>query len=150
MELRGFKPSDLDALVEIDGACFPPGISYSREVLDDCTADPHSATWIAQERDEIVGFLIAHHETKSRAHIITLDVVESWRRRGVGGALMDEAEAWAKRRGAGLVYLETAEDNLPAQKFYVARGYAKVQTVEGYYSNGAAAWVMVKQIRQDR
>lgn len=46
-----------------------------------------------------------------------------------------------------MIYLETAEDNLIAQRFYQARGYAKVQRVEGYYANGQAAWVMAKTLK---
>jgi len=43
-----------------------------------------------------------------------------------------------------LIYLETAEDNAPAQAFYAGRGYEKLRMIDRYYSNGRAAWVMVK------
>ena len=71
-----------------------------------------------------------------------------WRRRGVGSALMDAAEDWAERQDLRLIYLETAEENAPAQAFYAGRGYEKVRMIERYYSNGASAWVMVKWLRQ--
>ena len=77
-------------------------------------------------------------------HIITIDVVESRRRAGAGTLLMEAVEEWAEQKGLKLIYLETADDNRAAQKFYTARGYAKVDEVENYYSNGQTAWVMVK------
>jgi len=146
MRLRAFRPTDLDVLHKIDRACFPPGISYSRQELADYIAQENSLTWIAQKGDAILGFVIADVPEAQTAHIITVDVLEDWRRSGVGTALMNAAEEWAGKKGAMAVYLETAEDNLTAQKFYLARGYTRVKTVEGYYPNGRAAWVMVKRL----
>ncbi len=145
MRLRSFRISDLDTLWLIDQACFPPGISYSRTELGRFIAHRQSRTWVAEDGREIVGFLIAkRHPMQPFAHIITVDVIEPWRRRGVGRALMDAAENWARERRLTAVALETAEHNLPAQKFYAARGYVKHERLEHYYTDGAAAWVMVK------
>lgn len=148
MQIRPFRPADLQTLYEIDQACFPPGVSYSCEELARFISHRNSKTWVAQAGDEIAGFLIADRQPQQVGHIITLDVVERWRRRGIGAKLMDDAEKWAQREGLRLIYLETAEDNLAAQRFYNARGYEKVEKIDRYYSNGAAAWVMVKWLNQ--
>lgn len=145
MELRPYRPSDLEILCKIDCECFPPGISYSRDQMAEYIAGRNARTWVAEDRDETIGFLIADRAGRE-SHIITVDVVKAWRRRGVATVLMNAAEEWARREGARLVSLETAEDNIDAQQFYRARGYAKIRTVEGYYSNGAAAWIMVKEL----
>jgi ribosomal-protein-alanine N-acetyltransferase len=79
-------------------------------------------------------------------HIVTIDVLEGWRRRRVGSLLMDAAEHWAGEQKLLFVYLETAENNTAAQRFFAARGYRKVNSVENYYSDGAAAWVMMKRV----
>lgn len=145
MEIRPYRSTDLPTLYEIDQACFPPGISYSREELTRFTSHRLSETWVAQAGHEIVGFVIANrHPSTLLGHIITLDVVGPWRRRGVGTALMDAAEQWGRRRGLAAISLETAEDNLVAQEFYHARGYVKYEKLEKYYADGTAAWVMVK------
>ena len=39
---------------------------------------------------------------------------------------MEAAEQWAHNHGLSMIGLETAQDNLAAQKFYLARGYRKV------------------------
>ena len=144
MRLRSYRASDLDALHQIDQACFPPGVSYSREELAEFIGHQNSATWVAEVEQEITGFLVAGREPQRVGHIITIDVVACWRRRGVGSALMSAAEDWAARQQLRLIYLETAEDNAPAQAFYAGRGYEKLRMIDRYYSNGRGAWVMVK------
>ncbi|HMD97382.1 MAG TPA: N-acetyltransferase [Terriglobia bacterium] len=150
MRLREFRQSDFETLYQIDQACFPPGVSYSRTELAAFIRHPSAATWIAEENNEIVGFLIADREAKGTAHIVTIDVIEGRRRSGVGKALMDAVEAWATRGGLRLIHLETAESNGGAQAFYQARGYRKVETIENYYADGEAAWVMVKSLAKNR
>jgi len=147
MRLRTFRPSDLPVLYEIDQACFPPGVSYAKSELSRFVSQRGSRTWIAEEGGEIVGFLIAGRAGTSVAHIVTIDVRAECRRRGVGRTMMNAAEKWARDRKLELVYLETAEGNLIAQRFYQARGYSKVERIEGYYANGQAAWVMAKDLQ---
>ncbi len=144
MNLRLFQPADLKALQKIDQACFPPGIAYSAAMLKRFVSHPKSRTWVAEELQEIAGFLIASKEPQKVGHIITIDVLASRRRAGVGTLLMNAAEKWAEVKGLRMIYLETADDNRPAQSFYAARGYRKVDEVRNYYSNGQTAWVMVK------
>lgn len=150
MRLRPFRPSDFQTLYEIDRSCFPPGISYSRQELKRFLSHQTSRTWVAEVGDAIVGFLIADRKPGQVGHIVSIDVVGKWRRRGVGAALMDAGEDWAKRQGLELVFLETAEDNLAAQAFYERRGYVKYERLENYYADSTAAWVMVKWLRSGR
>ena len=106
----------------------------------------HSQTWVAEEAAEITGFLIAHREPRKILHIVTIDVLKVWRRRGVGSLLMEAAEQWARDHGLRMIGLETAQDNLAAQRFYEARGYRKVDEIEQYYADGTSAWVMLKEL----
>jgi len=148
MHLRAFRSDDLETLYKIDQACFAPGISYPREELSRFINQLGSSTWVAEESGEIAGFLIAERQAQKVAHIVTIDVVDRWRRRGVGRLLMDAAELWAREQKLLLVYLETAENNTAAQAFYGARGYRKVDSVANYYSDGTSAWVMLKWLKE--
>jgi ribosomal-protein-alanine N-acetyltransferase len=147
MRIRDFQPADLPVLSKIDQTCFPPGISYSREELAGFIAHRSARTWVAENKGSIVGFLVAYREPARVGHIITIDVLEGSRRQGTGTRLMTIAEEWARKVRLQILYLETAEDNLAAQSFYEARGYRKADKVEQYYSNGQAAWVMVKHLK---
>lgn len=148
MLLRAFNPGDLTILREIDAACFPPGVSYSQEELRAFIAHRNSRTWVAQEGEQVIGFLIAQKAPFRSVHIITIDVAQGSRRRGAGRALLGAAEAWAVLEGAGSMELETAVDNWTAQAFYDKQGYVKARKIENYYANGAAAWVMVKRLKR--
>ena len=147
MHLRAFRAGDLETLYQIDQACFPPGISYPREELSGFISQRRSRTWVAEESGETIGFLIAERQAQKVAHIVTIDVVDRWRRRRVGSLLMDAAEAWAREQQLLYVYLETEVNNTAAKGFYEDRGYRKVDRVENYYSNGMSAWVMLKRLK---
>lgn len=147
MIIRPFQFSDLPTLCEIDRRCFPPGIAYSRRELESFIRHRSSLTWVGETDGEIAGFVVASRQPARVGHIITIDVVDAWRRRGVGSALMDVAETWARKAKLELMYLETAENNPAAQRFYEARGYRKIDKVDRYYSNSLAAWVMVKRLK---
>ena len=148
VSLRPFRPDDLEAVFRIDQACFAPGVSYSRQELAAFIQHPSSKTWVATAWDQVIGFLVADRAPQRVEHIITIDVAEHWRRRNVGTALMDAAEDWARVQKLRFVFLETAEDNLAAQAFYEQRGYVKLKRIARYYSNGVAAWVMVKALSE--
>jgi|YelNatPaOPRAMG01_1025707.scaffolds.fasta_scaffold29624_2 ribosomal-protein-alanine N-acetyltransferase len=146
MRIRDFQLSDLPTLSKIDQSCFPPGVCYSQEELAEFIAHRSSRTWVAEIDGSIVGFVVASREPSGVAHIITIDVLEEQRRHGIGTALMNRVEEWAREARVRLIYLETAEDNRAAHRFYEARGYRKVEKIEHYYNNGEAAWVMVKHL----
>jgi ribosomal-protein-alanine N-acetyltransferase len=147
MLLRHFHSADLQTLYEIDQTCFPPGVSYSREELARFIGRRYAKTWIAQEGEAIVGFLVGNREPGRVWHIVTIDVREQWRRRGIGTTLVDAAEDWAAAQGIRMIYLETADNNHAAHAFYARRGYKKVGKLEHYYANGAAAWIMAKSFK---
>ena len=147
MHLRAFRSEDLETLYKIDQACFAPGISYSREEMRGFIGQRRSRTWVAEESGQVAGFLIAQRQAQKAAHIVTIDVLDRWRRQRVGSLLMDAAELWAFEQKLPLVYLEAAENNTPAQGFYEARGYKKVNRLENYYADGTSAWVMLKWLK---
>ncbi|MGH9433766.1 MAG: GNAT family N-acetyltransferase [Terriglobia bacterium] len=144
--VRDYLPTDFDLLLKIDGGCFALGMAYSPEELADFIDHPASRTWVAEGNGEVVGFLVATKVQTRRLHIVTLDVVEGWRRRGAGRALMAVAENLARREKRSVVSLETAEDNHRAQAFYRALGFRKVRWIDSYYSDGTAAWLMLKNL----
>jgi len=148
MQIRPFQPSDLDTLYRIDQECFPPGISYSRNELTGFIGRRGAKTWVALANERIVGFVIVDREPQGVGHIVTIDVVGGMRGKGVGKALMKLVEEWAQQEALRMIYLETAENNHSAQTFYSALGYGKVKEIPEYYSNGLAAWVMVKRFQR--
>jgi ribosomal protein S18 acetylase RimI-like enzyme len=75
---------------------------------------------------EIVGWIEVHRMAPRRlAHVawLTLAVAPSWRRRGLGGALLTDAHAWCQERGLRKVQLHVRAGNAAAIALYRRLGY---------------------------
>src|SRR4029077_15754558 len=100
--LRDYSPSDFEALYEIDQACYPRGIAYSRRMLRWYLGQRGSFCIVAQARGEaepaIIGFLVADHIGQD-GYIVTIDVLAEQRRSGVGTALLQETERRLAKMG---------------------------------------------------
>jgi ribosomal-protein-alanine N-acetyltransferase len=144
--IRDFLPEDFETLWRMDQECFPPGIAYSRQELRAYTRNRGSFTLVATENEseKVQGFIIAHGGPIG--HIITIDVVASVRRAGVGTTLLQAAEERLRTAGSRAVGLETAVDNIAALKFYKRHGYSVIRTWPHYYSNGVDALVLKKTL----
>jgi [ribosomal protein S18]-alanine N-acetyltransferase len=144
--IRDFNLEDFETLWQMDQACFPPGISYSRRELNTYMRRKDSFTLVAADETDgkIAGFIVAHGGTTG--HIITIDVAAAARRWGVGSLLLRAAEDRLLASGAKAVGLETAVDNVVALSFYKRHGYHVVRTWPRYYSNGVDALVLTKHL----
>ena len=143
--LRPYQPADFDTLYEIDQACYPPGIAYSKRTLRWFLRLPGAHCLVALEGSQPVGFILSEYEG-SRAHIITLDVLEPWRRKGVGSDLLRAQEAWLAGHGVCHIELETATDNLPAIAFWQKHGYRTCGVLKRYYLGRGDAYYMEKTL----
>ncbi len=143
--LRPYAPADLDTLYAIDQACYPPGIAYSKRTLRWFLRLPGADCLVAEAEGAIAGFILAEHEGP-RAHLITIDVLECYRRRGVGTALLGATEQKLAARGVQQVELETATDNHAAVAFWHKHGYRTVGVLKRYYANDLDAYAMRKPL----
>jgi ribosomal-protein-alanine N-acetyltransferase len=130
--LRGYEPHDFPALFRLDQACFPPGISYSKTTLKYFLTLTSADCIVATNDSSTVGFILTE-ENPPLAHVITLDVAESHRRRGVGSALLTESEKNLERRGVRQILLETAVNNEAAIAFWQRHGFQVAATLKRYY-----------------
>ena len=158
VKLRECEADDLQTLYEIDQACYPPGIAYSKRTLRWFLALPGAEGIVAEIGKEIAGFILTEHETEDggikpplrtanlRGHIITLDVLEKSRQRGMGSALLGEAERRMAARGVERVELETAVNNAPAIAFWEKHGYRTGGVIKRYYLGRVDAYWMDKNL----
>jgi len=122
------------------------GISYSRQELRVYVRRKGSFTVLAEDpaASKIVGFIVGYGGLIG--HIITIDVIASVRRSGVGSQLLQAAETRLREGGSRAVGLETAVDNSVALAFYKRHGYHVISTWPRYYSNGVDALVLNKEL----
>jgi ribosomal-protein-alanine N-acetyltransferase len=148
VRLRPYRPADLPPLCAIDTRCFEPAMAYSSRDMAEMLGRPAAVTLIAEaSQGTLAGFVTAHLYRHGRAHLITLDVLPGWRRRGLGRRLLLACERRLRAVGARSVWLETALSNGPAQALYAALGYTRVRLLPRYYPNGEDAWQMSKALR---
>lgn len=144
---------DLLAVVEIEETC---GLSrwgwdaYYNEIKEGRGAlmlVARLANPTDEERAEgILGFIAARF-TADEVHINNVAVREGFRRRGVGGALMDRVLKEGARRGARKAILEVRAGNKAAQALYGRHGFRAVGLRRDYYTEpGEDALVMSASI----
>jgi ribosomal-protein-alanine N-acetyltransferase len=145
--LRDSRPDDFASLWRIDQQCFAPGIAYSQPELSTYMRLRGAFTLIAESHPPaIVGFLVALVRRRSLGHIITIDVLPSARRLGVGSRLLSEAESRLRSARCSVVQLETAVNNTSALSFYKRHGYFLFQTLPRYYPDGLDAFALKKDL----
>jgi ribosomal-protein-alanine N-acetyltransferase len=142
--LRAYDPKDFTALLKLDQACFPPGISYTKTMLRYFLTLPSADCLVAADEKRIAGFILTE-ENPPLAHIITLDVSEKDRRTGVGSNLLAESERNLQLRGVKTILLETSVDNEPAVAFWQRHGYRIEAVLKRYYLGRLDAYEMRKR-----
>jgi ribosomal-protein-alanine N-acetyltransferase len=148
--LQDYTPADFETLYSIDQACYPRGIAYSRGTLREFLALPGADCLVARagegRESAVAGFIIGE-SAGAEARIITIDVLESHRRAGVGTALLHALEERLAKRGAQRIDLETATSNAAGVAFWEHHGYRKTGVLRGYYLGRFDAWKMRKTLQ---
>ncbi|NJR16408.1 MAG: GNAT family N-acetyltransferase [Calothrix sp. CSU_2_0] len=78
-------------------------------------ASPIACLWMGNAIDQITGL--------RHVHLFLLYVIPEHRRRGIGKALMEYAETWAKARGDKQIGLQVFANNTPALNLYNQLGF---------------------------
>jgi [ribosomal protein S18]-alanine N-acetyltransferase len=147
--LRDYSPSDFETLYAIDQACYPRGISYSRRMLRWYLSQRGAQCLVAESMGPtgpaLPGFLIATSHGNV-GYIVTIDVMETHRRAGVGSALLAEVERRLESGGARRVELQTATNNEAGVAFWQRHGYRSSGVTRGYYLGRIDAYEMFKEL----
>jgi len=100
--------------------------------------------WVLADAGFIVGRLAA-----DEAEIIDVVVLPSFRRRGIGRKLVEGLCRAVALAGAERIFLEVAEDNLPAHMLYQELGFEAVAKRERYYARAEADRVDAIVMKRD-
>lgn len=160
------RPDDLPALREVEraaGALFrdlgmaaiaddePPSIAHLAGFQQDERA------WVATDgADRPVGYLLVSM-VDGNAHVDQVSVHPEHARRGLGRALLETVEAWARRRGAAALTLTTFADVPWNAPYYERLGFQALpedevgdglrQVQEHERAAGLAVWPRVSMRR---
>lgn len=133
---RYYASIDADQFVEPspETAVDPPGFVASLMSSD---AEPDRFARVAEVDCDVVGYIVARVDEpvanageqlqrdlgRTRGYVEALGVHRSVWRRGVGRALMNAAEEWARERGAEVMKTDTNLLSPVSVPFYAALGY---------------------------
>jgi ribosomal-protein-alanine N-acetyltransferase len=129
------------ALAALHAAAFPPAEAWGPDALQLMLEMPGSFALVQAGE----GFILAR-TAADEAEILTLAVVPTARRRGLGGRLLASAMAAARGRGATAMFLEVAESNAAARALYAIGGFTPVGRRGRYYPDGGDALVLRREL----
>jgi len=164
-EIRRAVPADAAGLValaqEVGGE--PEGWLISmdewrsaadeRRYLRATRRTPHAAVFVAQAPEGLVGRLsVARDPHPASFHVADLGlmVAASHRRHGIGRALLEAAENWAREVGVTKLELHVFPHNEPARALYEDFGFVQEGYRRGHYRRGGElvdAVLMAHQVR---
>jgi RimJ/RimL family protein N-acetyltransferase len=164
LTVRHAEPGDAASLVELaravgaeeEGWLITGGewrsAAEERRYLRSIRRHPHAAVLVAEDDGAIVGRLsIARDLHPASEHVgdVGLMVARDYRRRGVGKALMEGAEEWARSAGIRKLELHVFPYNEPAIALYEGLGYEREGFRLRHYRRGTEfvdAILMAKEL----
>jgi GNAT superfamily N-acetyltransferase len=109
----------------------PPTLATIERLLQDGAG----AWFLAEAAGQVIGFLIIQLHSpaqepyvvqETRAVVQDVGILSAWRGQGIGRALMEAAEQWARRQGARHLQLNVWEFNTGALRFYETMGFTTI------------------------
>ncbi|WP_203338720.1 GNAT family N-acetyltransferase [Nocardioides limicola] len=141
--IRDGQPADVAAIVAIEADVFGADAWHTESVAAELVApgrrvrvsgDPVSAYAVTM----VVGDV---------ADLLRIAVRPEQRRRGLAGALLEDAVVAAAAAGADRMLLEVATDNTAALRLYAGAGFTEVDRRARYYAGGVDAVVLRRSLR---
>ena len=135
----------LEELYAIEKQCFKEE-AFSKQQIAYLLTDYNSISLTAKYAGKVAGFIIGQIEAEGSTlvgHIITIDVLPAYRRKGVAQKFLQKTEALFRGRGIRECRLEVRVDNEAALALYGKLGYEKVAHLEHYYRT-AHGWCLRK------
>lgn len=130
-------PADLDAVAPLFDAyrqfyrC-PPDPELAREFIGERLRRGDAVIYVARDDEAAVGFVqlfplfTSSSLVPGRLWLLNdLYVAAGARRGGIGRSLMEQARRHAEESGARGLFLQTARDNITAQRLYASLGWRR-------------------------
>jgi ribosomal-protein-alanine N-acetyltransferase len=128
-QLNAMRERDLGEVMRIEEAIYSHPWTRGN-FADSLVAGYECRTW--RMGSDLLGYFVLM-VAAGEAHLLNLSVAPAWQRKGHGSALLREASAIARLRGARGIFLEVRPSNAGAQALYTRFGFRKIAVRRGYY-----------------
>jgi len=122
---REATPAERQAVLDL----FEQDFGRTRVATHGDVVDLTSVETLVAEMEGAVAGALAWRQMGDALHIVALATDPMWQRAGVGGHLLAEAEALARKSGLARLVVTASNDNLPGLYFYQRHGYRIVEVV---------------------
>jgi ribosomal-protein-alanine N-acetyltransferase len=135
--------ADLREVHALEVRCFPA--PWRREFFESEITNDSRYNLVARRNGVVAGYLFAMWFA-DEMHINKIAVDASLRRQGVALAMMQRCLSFAAEHAVTSIWLEVRSSNDEAQQFYTFLGFEAEYIRNGYYPDGEAAVVMMKEV----
>ena len=140
MDIRPFRPADIDRILEIERASFGRD-AWPRSMFLDFSRHCPDLFLVLKSGRRIAGYSITC-TTGEKAELTSIAVDPRVRRRGFAQALLDYTASELRRCRVHSWWLMVRVDNVAAIAFYRGYGFARTRLVRNYYEDGASGYRM--------
>jgi ribosomal-protein-alanine N-acetyltransferase len=138
---------DIPTLVVLDKEYFPYSPWSVAQFKEEFAGIPSTRFFeLAISDNQIVGYAgVFAPGPDAVADILTVTVIDSYRRQGIAKKLISDIESYCQTKGSSAIMLEVATDNTGAISLYENLGYSQISIRSNYYGAGKDALVMQKE-----
>lgn len=140
-DIRRAGPDDLQALMDLEEACYDPERRQSRASIRRSLHSPMQSVWVIEDDAGIAADLILWHH-KRRLRVYGVAVRPDLQGKGLGRALVLHAETLAP----GHIVLEADARDERLVRWYEAQGYEKKRLKADFYGPGRHAWRLERRL----
>lgn len=155
VEIREARAEDLLSVMNINRICLPENYSYS--FFFTIYESFPKAFLVADAGGSLAGYIMCRVERgfskietlrfRRLGHIVSVAVLPSYRRMGIGSALVLAALGALKNEyKCDEAFLEVRVTNQPAIGLYKSIGFSVVDVVRNYYVDGEDAYIMAAKL----
>ena len=140
------------ALAEGILRALPDWFGIESAIVDYARAAHEGPTFVAEAGGETIGFVTLKQTSDCAAELHVMAVLAQWQRRGVGGALVARAAAYARAGGCALLHVKTLAPSDPdpnyaaTRAFYAAVGFLPLEELPQVWGPENPCLIMVRPL----
>jgi len=147
IKLRKATIDDLDTLIDLEKKGFSVDL-FARNQFRYLLTKANATAIIIEVSSVVAGAAIMLWKRNlNSGRLYNIVINPTLHGQGIGRRLIKACEQEAITRGCSSISLEVRSDNTRAISFYLKQGYIRLKTVPGYYSDGASALKMRKNLK---
>ena len=148
--LRRCELGDIIPVMEINLSTLPE--HYSDYFYESLLEELPEAFIVAEISGKVIGYIMCKMEHGfsnfkklgfvKKGHVVSIAVMNEYRSKGFGSAIVNVAINGVKIRQCSELYLEVRCSNNEAVRLYEKLGFSIIQRLKAYYRDGEDAYVM--------